>query len=44
MNPFGDLYCYPGTMVLANKLGIKGQDELDEVEADIKEEKSDRIL
>lgn len=35
MNPFGDLYCYPGTMVLTNKLGIRDQDQLNEAEADI---------
>ena len=26
------LYCYPGTNVLKNKLGIRNQDKLSEVE------------
>ncbi len=30
-----DIYCYPGSSVLRNKLGLKDQDQLDQYEAEI---------
>ena len=30
-----DIYCYPGSSVLSNKLGLKDQDQLDQYEAEI---------
>ena len=30
-----DIYCYPGSSVLRNKLDLKDQDQLDQYEAEI---------
>lgn len=39
-----DAYCYPGTTVLINKLGLRTQDELDAFEAEITAQRSDEPL
>lgn len=39
-----DPYCYPGTTVLKNKLGLKKQDELDKFEAEISLQRSTEPL
>ncbi len=39
-----DPYCYPGTSVLKNKLGLQTQDELDAFEASITAQRADEPL
>jgi hypothetical protein len=39
-----DTYCYPGTTVLKNKLGLKNQDELAAFEAEITAQRASEPL
>jgi cell filamentation protein len=40
----GDPYCYPGTTVLRNKLGIRDQNELEQFETDAAKQRADEPL